>query len=140
MGFKEKNGNLSSFEADTKKLEDNLQKLDESLNEIFSVLNKKITFDEFCERISSEIDAFIPAHEQSESLEFIGGNCTFKVTGFVKKCTVTADLYFRNDKNEFTQVTMSGALPFSKFTEESVKTDLAEIAKNKELKVDIEHP
>lgn len=140
MGFKGKNSIPSSFEADAKKLEDNLQKLDDSLDEIFSVLNKKISFDEFCESISNEIDEFIPKHELSENLEFIGGNCTFKVTGFVKKCIVTADLYFRNDKNEFTQVTMNGALPFSKFTDESVKTDLTEITKNKELKVDIEHP
>ena len=140
MGFTEKSGSSSSFEADAKKLEENLQKLDNSLDEIFSVLNKKITFDEFCESISNEIDAFIPKHEQSENVEFIGGNCVFKITGFVKKCSATADLYFRNSKGEFTQVTMNGALPLSKFTEESVKTDLAEVSKNKELKVDIEHP
>lgn len=140
MGFTEKSNSQSAYEANAQKLNSNLKKLDESLDEIFSVLDKKITFDEFCGSISNEIDEFITVHEQSEKVEFIGGNCVFKVTGFVKKCTVTADLYFRNGKNEFTQVTMNAALPLSKFTDDSVKTDLAEIIKNKGLKVDIEHP
>ncbi len=140
MGFTEKNNAHSSFEADVKKLEDNLKNLDNSLDEIFSVLDKKISFDELCGIVSDEIDEFIPTHEKAENLEFIGGNCTFKVTGFIKKCSTTAELYFRNGKNEYTKVTMSGALPLSKFTDESVKTDIEEILKNKGLKVDIEHP
>lgn len=50
------------------------------------------------------------------------------------------DLYFMDDKKEYTKAALSEVLPFSKFTDEAVKTDLAEIAKNKGLKVDIEHP
>lgn len=139
MGFTEKS-NTTLFEQDAKKLEENLKKLDDSLDEIFSVLDKKITFNELCELVSNEIDEFITAHEKAESLDFIGGHCTFMVTGFIKKCTTAAELYFRNAKNEYTMVTMNGALPLSKFTDEAVKTDLAEISKNKEFKVDIEHP
>ncbi len=140
MGFAEKNSAPSTFDADTKKLQDNIQKLDESLDGIFSVLDKKVSFDELCDTVSSEIDGFITKCESEQSLSFIGGSCMFKVTGFVKKCSISADLYFMDDKKEYTKATMSGVLPFSKFTDESVKTDLAEIAKNKGLKVDIEHP
>ncbi len=139
MGFTEKNNAPSTFDADVNKLEDNLKKLDDSLDEIFSVLDRKISFDELCGIVSDEIDEFIPTHEKAENLEFIGGSCTFKVTGFIKKCATTAELYFRNDKNEYMKVTMSGALPLSKFTDESLKTDIAQLSK-KELKVDIEHP
>ena len=140
MGFAEKNSAQSSFDADVKKLEENIQKLDDSLDEIFSVLDKKISFDELCNIVSNDIDEFITSCESEKNISFIGGNCTFKITGFVKKCSVSADLYFVNDKKEYTKATMSGVLPMSKFTEESVKTDLAEISENKELKIDIEHP
>lgn len=139
MGFTENNTN-ASFETDEKKLKENLQKIDNSLDEIFAVLNKKISFDEFCESISEGIDSFILKHEQDGKLKFLGGSCTFRVTGFIKKCAYEAELYFENSGGEYTKVTMNGALPLSRFTDEAVKVDIAEISKNKEFKVDIEHP
>lgn len=140
MGFVEHSEKLSGFDNDIKKLEQNLQNIDSSLEEIFSVLNKKIGFDELCEAVSKQIDDFIPKHEISEHVSFVGGNCFFEITGFIKKCSVTADLYFRNSSNEWSKVTMSGTLPLSRFNEESVKSDIAEIAKQNGLKMEIVHP
>lgn len=140
MGFTKMNNSSTAFEADVKKTEVSLQKPDDSLEGIFSAVDRKISFDELCDLVSDEIDGFIPKCEEVDNQRFIGGSCAFKVTGFIKKCAITADLYFENYKKEYSKVTMSGALPFSKFTDKSVKSDLAELSKNGGLKVDIEHP
>ena len=93
MGLTEKNNASSTFESDVKKLDDNFKKLNNSLDEIFSVLDKKISFDELCNIVGNEIDEFILRCEKAENVEFIGGSCTFKITGFIKKCSTSADLY-----------------------------------------------
>lgn len=140
MGFVEHSEKPTGFDNDIKKLEQNLQNIDSSLDEVLAVLNKKISFDELCKAVSQQIDDFIPKHETSEHVSFVGGNCFFEITGFIKKCSVTADLYFRDSGSEWSKVTMSGTLPLSRFSEESVKGDIAEIAKQKGLKVEIVHP
>ena len=100
----------------------------------------KIGFSEFCRSVSDRIDALILEYEQAEGTVFAGGSCRFEVTGMIKRCEAAAELYFCTGKNEWEQISVNRALPLSRFSEESVKTDIAEIIKQRGIEAEIIHP
>lgn len=100
----------------------------------------KISFDKFCKSVSDRIDALILECEQTQETVFAGGSCRFEVTGIIKRCEAAAELYFCNSKNEWEKVSVNRVLPLSRFSEESVKTDIAELIKQHGIEAEITHP
>ena len=100
----------------------------------------KINFETFCRDVSDRIDSFILERESSGGTAFIGGSCRFEVIEKSRKCAATAELYFLNDKDEWDKISMSRSLPISRFSDESVKTDIAELIEKHGIEAEIIHP
>lgn len=142
MGFldnKDKNVNIE-LDDESARLKKSIKEVQDSLNEILARIEKKVSFDEFSDIVSREIDNEIIEQEKDGNLSFVGGSCTFKITGFIKKCSTEAELYFRSCDNKWTRVSMNGNLSIAKFTEEAVKNELSDIEKSKGIKIEIVHP
>ena len=102
---------------------------------------EKLTFQEYTDAIGKNIDTLILKYEEEKKLHFVGGTTVFRIKGlFSKRCSQETQLYFTDENKEWVNVNISGKLSLAHFTDDAVSGELADIAKNKELKYEIVHP
>lgn len=100
----------------------------------------KINFDTFCGDVSDRIDAFIVERERTGDTVFVGGSCKFEVIERSQKCAATAELYFHNSEDGWDKISISRSLPISRFSDESIKTDISELIKKHGIEAEVIHP
>ncbi|MDY6337225.1 MAG: hypothetical protein SPL25_09125 [Succinivibrionaceae bacterium] len=98
----------------------------------YSDLHKSI--EEIAEINSALIDERIQKRERTAGLKFVAGWFSIKWVG--SKCTMTTELYFKDQKDQWKKEEIACERPLDIFTEESVKM----LERQKEVTYEIRHP
>lgn len=83
---------------------------------------------------SALIDKLILKRERTAGLKFVAGKFSIKWSG--TKCTMTTELYFKDQADQWKKEEIACDRPLDIFTEESVRR----LTKQKEITYEISHP